>query len=70
MLLWIALAVAVVALLTLAVLVHGVVGGLGRLRRELDAGARELRPVLEQVQSTVAAAERTKAHRAARTNDR
>ncbi|WP_104523867.1 hypothetical protein [Blastococcus atacamensis] len=70
MLLWIALAVAVVALVALAVLVHGVVGGIGRLRRELDAGARELRPVLEQVQATVAAAERTKAGTKARANDR
>ena len=61
MLLWIALAVAVVALVVLAVLVHGVLGGLGRLRRELEAGAAELRPVLEQVQATTAAAERTRA---------
>ena len=61
MLLWIALAVAVVALIVLAVLVHGVLGGLGRLRRELEAGAEELRPVLEQVGATTAAAERTRA---------
>ena len=60
MLLWIALAVAVVALVVLAVLVHGVLGGLGRLRRELEAGARDLAPVLEQVQATTAAAERTR----------
>jgi uncharacterized protein YoxC len=64
--LWIALAVAVVALVALAVLVHGVLGGLGRLRRELDAGARDVRPVLAQVQSAVAAAEQTRA----RANDR
>ncbi|MCA0145541.1 hypothetical protein [Blastococcus sp. LR1] len=69
MVLWIALAVAVVALVALAVLVHGVLGGLGRLRRELDAGARDLRPVLEQVQTTVAVAEQTKADRQARAND-
>ena len=62
MLLWIALAVAVAALVALAVLLHGVLGGLGRLRRELEAGARELRPVLEQVQAATAAAEqRTRA---------
>ena len=60
MLLWIALAVAVAALVVLAVLVHGVLGGLGRLRRELEAGARDLAPVLEQVQATTAAAERTR----------
>ena len=66
MLLWIALAVAVVALVVLAVLVHGVLGGLARLRGELEAGARDLRPVLEQVQATTAAAERTRA----RVNDR
>jgi uncharacterized protein YoxC len=59
-LLWIALAVAVVALVVLAVLLHGVLGGLGRLRRELEAGARDLAPVLEQVQATTAAAERTR----------
>ncbi|RBY90143.1 hypothetical protein DQ244_11770 [Blastococcus sp. TBT05-19] len=70
MLLWIALAVAVVALVALAVLVHGVVGGMGRLRRELEAGQRDLGPVLEQVQATVAAAERTKAQREARANER
>ncbi|RZU31699.1 hypothetical protein [Blastococcus saxobsidens] len=62
MLLWIALAVAVVALVVLAVLLHGVLGGLGRLRAELEAGARDLRPVLEQVQATTAAAERTRGH--------
>ena len=62
MVLWISLAVAVVALVALAVLLHGVLGGLGRLRSELEAGARELRPVLEQVQATTAAAEqRTRA---------
>ncbi|HYH25503.1 MAG TPA: hypothetical protein VD834_09170 [Blastococcus sp.] len=61
MVLWICLAVAVVALVVLAVLLHGVLGGLGRLRRELEGGARDLRPVLEQVQATVAAAERTRA---------
>ena len=62
MLLWIALAVAVVALVALAVLVHGLLGGMARLRQELDAGARDLRPVLEQVRATAAAAERTRAH--------
>ncbi|RBY97477.1 hypothetical protein DQ237_00505 [Blastococcus sp. TF02-8] len=60
MVLWISLAVAVLALIVLAVLLHGVLGGVARLRRELDAGARELRPVLEQVQATVAAAERAR----------
>ena len=61
MVLWIALAVAVVALVVLGVLVHGLLGGLGRLRRELDAGRRELGPVLEQVQTAVATAELTRA---------
>ena len=56
MFLWIALAVAVVALVVLAVMLHGVLGGLGRLRRELEAGARDLRPVLEELPAAAARA--------------
>ena len=50
-------AVVVLALVVLGVVGYGVFGALGRLGREVASFEREVRPVLEQVQATAAAAE-------------
>ena len=57
MLFWIVLAgVLVVALLVLGIVAYGVLGALGRLGRELKGAERDVSPLLEQVQATVARA--------------
>ena len=57
--------VAVLALVVLGAVAYGVFGAFARLGREVAAFDREVRPVLEQVQATQAAA----AERAARSSD-
>ena len=60
MLFWIVLAgVLVVALLFLGVVAYGVLGAFGRLGRELEGAERDARPLLDQVQATVARANET-----------
>jgi hypothetical protein len=56
--------VAVLALVVLGAVGHGVFGAFARLGREVAQFDREVRPVLEQVQATQAAA----AERAARSS--
>jgi hypothetical protein len=63
MVLWIG--VAVLALVVLGAVAHGVFGAFVRLGREVAAFDREVRPVLEQLQATQAAA----AERTARSSD-
>jgi hypothetical protein len=54
---WIVLAaVVVVALLVLGIVGYGVFGALGRLGREIEGAERDARPLLDQVQATVARA--------------
>ncbi|SDD26093.1 hypothetical protein SAMN05660690_3814 [Geodermatophilus telluris] len=50
------IAVGVLALVVLGALVHGVLGALQRLGRELEAAERDVRPVLAQAQATAARA--------------
>ena len=57
--------VVVLALVVLGAVAYGVFGAFARLGREVAAFDREVRPVLEQVQATQAAA----AERAARSAD-
>ena len=57
--------VVVLALVVLAAVAYGVFGAFARLGKEVAAFDREVRPVLEQVQATQAAA----AERAARSSD-
>ena len=52
------IAVAVLALVVLGALVHGLLGAAGRLRRELAALEREVRPLLGEAQATAARAPR------------
>ncbi|SNS12302.1 hypothetical protein SAMN06893096_102116 [Geodermatophilus pulveris] len=49
-------AVAVLAVVVLGSLVYGVLGAAGRLRREVAALERELRPLLTEAQATAARA--------------
>jgi hypothetical protein len=51
------IAVVVLALVVLGGVAYGVFGAFSRLGREVVAFEREVRPVLEQVQATAAAAE-------------
>jgi hypothetical protein len=51
------IAVVVLALVVLGVVAYGVFGALSRLGREATALEREVRPLLQQVQATAAAAE-------------
>jgi hypothetical protein len=51
--------VVVLALVVLGAIGYGVLGAAGRLRRELEAAERDVRPLLEQAQATAA---RTTAH--------
>ncbi|MGY1633257.1 hypothetical protein ACI784_16280 [Geodermatophilus sp. SYSU D01186] len=53
---WIAVAVAVLAVVVLGALGHGLLGAANRLRRELAALEREVRPVLTEVQASAARA--------------
>jgi len=48
--------VAVLAVVVLGSLVYGVLGAAGRLRREVAALERELRPLLAEAQATAARA--------------
>jgi hypothetical protein len=48
------IAVAVLAVVVLGGILYGLMGALGRLRGELQALDREVRPVLEQVQEALA----------------
>ena len=68
MLFWIVLAgVLVAALVVLGAVAYGVLGAFGRLGRELEGAERDVSPLLEQVQATVARANEladTSAHRA------
>ena len=50
------IAVAVLAVVVLGVLAYGVLGAVGRLRRELAALERDVRPLLAQAQETAARA--------------
>jgi hypothetical protein len=54
LIIWIA--VPVVAVVVLGGLVHGLLGAFGRLTREAQALERDIRPVLAQVQETLARA--------------
>ena len=54
--LWVWVAVVVLALVVLGALAYGLVGALTRLRREVEGAQRDLEPVLEQLQATVARA--------------
>jgi hypothetical protein len=49
--LWVWVAVVVLALVVLGVLAYGLGGSLTRLRREVEGAQRDLAPVLEQVQA-------------------
>jgi hypothetical protein len=61
---WIVLAgVLVAALLVLGVVAYGVLGAFGRLGRELEGAERDARPLLEQIQATLARADDTPAAR-------
>jgi hypothetical protein len=44
--------VVVLALVVLGAIGYGVLGAAGRLRRELEAAERDVRPLLEQAQAT------------------
>ena len=48
--------VVVLALVVLGAIGYGVLGAAGRLRRELEAAERDVRPLLEQAQATAALA--------------
>jgi Sec-independent protein translocase protein TatA len=53
-LLWVWIAVAVLALLVLGVLAHGLLGAMQRLTKELRATDTALRPVRAEVEQTLA----------------
>ena len=46
------LVVVVLALVVLGVIGYGLVGAAGRLRRELEAAEREVRPLMDRAQAT------------------
>ncbi|MGR6964203.1 hypothetical protein ACU610_07070 [Geodermatophilus sp. URMC 61] len=50
------IAVAVLAVVVLGALAYGLLGAAGRLRRELAAFEREVRPLLAEAQATAARA--------------
>jgi hypothetical protein len=54
--LWVWVAVVVLALVVLGALAYGLVGALTRLRREVEGAQRDMKPVLEQLQATAARA--------------
>ncbi|MGY1705657.1 hypothetical protein ACI79C_13895 [Geodermatophilus sp. SYSU D00697] len=56
LLLFVWIAVAVLALVVLGALAHGLFGAISRLRREVAALERDLRPVLTDAQATAARA--------------
>ena len=55
--LWVWVAVVVLALVVLGVLAYGLVGSLTRLRREVEGAQRDLTPVLEQLRAAAARAD-------------
>ena len=57
MLVIVGIAVVVVALLVLGGVAYGLFGAFSRLGREVASFEREVRPVLDQVQATAAAAQ-------------
>ncbi|HET6391530.1 MAG TPA: hypothetical protein VFG13_01795 [Blastococcus sp.] len=62
MLFWIVLAgVLAAALVVLGVVAYGVLGAFGRLGRELEGAERDTRPLLDQIEATVARANETTA---------
>ena len=63
LLLWVWIAVGVLAVLVLGGLAYGLLGAAGRLRREIAGAEADLRPVLEQLQATAARAEEVAARR-------
>ena len=54
MLLWVWIAVAVLAVLVLGILAYGLLGAMQRLTRELRATDTALRPIRAEVQQTLA----------------
>jgi hypothetical protein len=52
--------VAVLALVVLGGIGYGLLGAAARLRKELEAVERDLRPVLTEVEATMAAVERSR----------
>jgi hypothetical protein len=46
--------VVVVALVVLGTVAYGVLGAAGRLRRELEAAERDVRPLVQRAQATAA----------------
>ena len=56
MLLWVWIAVAVLAVLVLGILAYGLLGAVQRLTKELRATDTALRPIRAEVQQTVARA--------------
>ena len=53
--------VVVLALVVLGAIGYGVLGAAGRLRRELEAAERDVRPLLEQAQATSQSVARARA---------
>jgi hypothetical protein len=60
--------VAVLALVVLGVLGHGLLGAFGRLDRELQALERDVRPLLTEAQATAQKAAAQRAERAEATD--
>ncbi|TFV62546.1 hypothetical protein E4P41_07190 [Geodermatophilus sp. DF01-2] len=56
MLLWVWIAVVVLAAVVLGALVHGLLGAAARLRREVATLEQEVRPLLTEAQATAARA--------------
>jgi hypothetical protein len=54
------IAVAVLAVVVLGGIGYGLLGAVARLRKEVTGAADDLRPVLDDVQATLAAVERTR----------
>ena len=52
--------VGVLALVVLGAIGYGVLGAAGRLRRELEAAERDVRPLLDQAQATSQALARSR----------
>ncbi|HLM07724.1 MAG TPA: hypothetical protein VK402_21320 [Blastococcus sp.] len=58
------IAVGVVVLLALGIIGYGLLGAAGRLRRELAGAEQDVRPLLDQLQTTSAEVERRARQRA------
>jgi hypothetical protein len=61
--LWVWIAVVVLALVVLGAVAYGLIGALTRLRREVEGAQRDIAPVLEQLQATATRAEQVAARR-------